>query len=246
MLDPRAECEDLVLLHGFAGTRRTWDGVLAHLDRERYRPLALDLPGHGELSGAPDPIDLESCVASVLERSPRRFALCGYSMGGRIALHIAMLAPERLSRLILIAGGPGIHDRDERAERRGADRALAEQIAAGSIEDFLARWCAQPMFAEDPPQVQALGREDYRRNDPVSLAAALRGLGPGELPSLWTSLPELATPVAIVAGDRDEKFQDIAWKMVEGMAGGRLRTIVGGHRLPLESPRAVAAAICSQ
>ncbi len=245
MVDPRAGCEDLVLLHGFAGTRRTWDGVLAHLDGERYRPLALDLPGHGELSDAAERIDLQSCVASVLERSPRRFALCGYSMGGRIALHIAMLAPERLSRLVLVASGPGIEDRDERARRRVADRALADEIERGSIDDFVERWCAQPMFAADPPEVQALARADYRRNRPAALAAALRGLGQGEIHPLWTRLPELATPIVVVAGDRDEKFQEIAWKMVEGIAGGRLRLIVGGHRLPLESPEAVAASICS-
>ncbi len=240
-----ADCEEVVLLHGFAGTRHTWDGVLAHLDGERYRPLALDLPGHGELSGAGALIDLESCVASVLERSPRRFALCGYSMGGRIALHIAMLAPERLSRLVLVAAGAGIEDRQERAERRMADRTLADAIERGSIDEFVERWCAQPLFADDPQEVQALARSDYRRNDPAGIAAALRGLGPGEIPSLWTRLPELATPMVIVAGDRDEKYQEVAWKMVERMAGGRLRLIVGGHRLPLESPAAVAAAICS-
>jgi 2-succinyl-6-hydroxy-2,4-cyclohexadiene-1-carboxylate synthase len=156
-----------------------------------------------------------------------------------------MLAPERLSRLVLVASGPGIADRDERSRRRAADRALADAIEAGTIDQFVERWCAQPMFASDPAEVQALARADYRRNDPVALAAALRGLGQGELPPLWTRLPELATPVVVVAGDRDEKFQEIAWKMVEGMAGGRLRLIVGGHRLPLENPAAVAAAICS-
>ena len=40
--------ETVVLLHGFGGTHRAWDGVIERLPPERYRPLALDLPGHGE------------------------------------------------------------------------------------------------------------------------------------------------------------------------------------------------------
>jgi 2-succinyl-6-hydroxy-2,4-cyclohexadiene-1-carboxylate synthase len=240
------EVETLVLLHGFAGTSRAWDGVLAHLPRERYRPQALDLPGHGELAGdsdPPTPIDFETAVESVLKRSPPSFALCGYSLGGRIALHVALVAPERVSSLTLIASGPGIEDAGERAERRAADRALAEEIEHGSIERFAERWCAQPMFASDPPAVEAPARADYLRNDPQSLAAALRGLGQGEMASLWGRLGELRMPVTVMAGDRDQKLQAIARRMVKLLPEGRLQIVAGGHRLALESPARVAAAI---
>ncbi|HEX3692092.1 MAG TPA: alpha/beta fold hydrolase [Solirubrobacteraceae bacterium] len=245
MIGPRTGQEDLVLLHGFAGTHRTWDGVLSHLEAERYRPLALDLPCHGELADVRQ-IDFAGAIASVLERSPRRFALCGYSMGARIALQMALVAPERLSRLVLVAGGAGIADRDERAARRAADRALADEIESAPIEDFVARWCAQPLFADDPVAVQELASADYRRNDPAALAAALRGLGTGEMESMWARLPELTTPIMVVVGDRDDKFQEIAWKMIEQLPEARLRILAGGHRLPLECPAAVALAIGSQ
>lgn len=234
------EREDLVLLHGFAGTRRAWDGVVSHLPAERYRPLALDLPGHGELAGWSDPIDFAACVASVLERSPQRFVLCGYSMGGRIALHVALSAPQRVARLVLLAGGPGIEDAAARAERRAADRALADEIEGGPIKRFVERWCAQPMFASDPPQVDALARADYRRNDPPQLATVLRGLGQGEMIPLWDRLTELTMPVTVLAGDRDIKFQAIAKQMMASLPSGRTVVIPGGHRLPLESPAAVA------
>jgi len=236
--------EDLVLLHGFAGTRRTWDGVLSHLEGERYRPLALDLPGHGELSGADaGAIGFAECVESVLQRSPERFALCGYSLGGRIALHVALAAPERLTRLVLVAAAAGIEDPDERAARRAADRELADAIAGETIEQFTERWCAQPMFAEDPPEVDALARADYLRNDPVALAAALRGVGVGEMASLWSRLPELTTPVTLVAGRRDAKFEGLAWRMAELLCRPRLWILAGGHRLPLECPAGVVAAL---
>lgn len=232
-----------MLLHGFAGTSRTWDGVLAHLPAERYRPLALDLPGHRSQAGATGPIGFDTAVDSVLQRSPPRFALCGYSLGGRLALHIALAAPGRVASLMLAASGAGIEDAVERGWRRAADRALAQEIEQGSIERFVERWCSQPMLASDPADVQVLARADYRRNVPRQLAAALRGLGQGEMTSLWPRLGELSMPVTVLAGDRDTKYQEIARRMVAAIPHARLRIVPGGHRLPLESPAAVATAL---
>jgi 2-succinyl-6-hydroxy-2,4-cyclohexadiene-1-carboxylate synthase len=93
--------ERVVLLHGFGGTRHAWDGVAARLRPERYLPLALDLPGHGTMAGE-RPITFAGCVAHVLARAPARFALCGYSLGGRVALHVALAAPRRVTRLVLV------------------------------------------------------------------------------------------------------------------------------------------------
>jgi 2-succinyl-6-hydroxy-2,4-cyclohexadiene-1-carboxylate synthase len=242
-----------VLLHGFAGTSRAWDGVLAHLPAERYRPLPLDLPGHGSQTtvGVSGPeqesglgeVDIEQAVGSVLRRSPPRFALCGYSLGGRIALHVALAAPERVSRLTLIASGPGIGDSGERAKRRASDRALADEIEQVSIERFAERWCAQPVFAGDPPELKVLARADYLRNDPPSLAAALRGLGQGEMAPLWERLGELRMPVTVMVGDRDAKYRAIAQRMADEIPKARVQILGGGHRLPLESPAQVASAI---
>lgn len=238
-----ASREDLVLLHGFAGTHRTWDGVLSHLDGERYRPLALDLPGHGELAGQTEQLDFATCVSSVLERSPERFMLCGYSMGGRIALQLALRAPQRVAGLVLVACSPGIEHAAERASRRAADRAFADVIERGSIGEFARRWCAQPMFAHEPADVDALARADYCRNDPVAVAAVLRALGTGEMVPSWSRLDELPMPVTLIAGDRDDKFQRIVVRMAELLPNARVEIVPGGHRLPLESPAQVAAAI---
>lgn len=233
--------EDIVLLHGFAGTHRAWDGVIARLSpAERYRPLALDLPGHGEHAHAPRPIAFAGCVEHVLARAPERFTLCGYSLGGRVALHVALAAPERVSRLVLVASTPGIEDPVERVARRRADRRLADEIEQAPLEHFLARWCARPMFASDPPAVDALARTDYARNPPAALAAVLRGIGAGEMAPLWDRLGELRKPVTVLAGDRDAKFQAIARRMVELLPDAELIVLPGGHRLPLESPAALA------
>ncbi len=186
--------ESVVLLHGFGNTHRGWDGVISALGDERYRPLALDLPGHGEAADVERPITFAGCVAHVLARSPERFTLCGYSLGGRVALHVALAAPERVSRLVLVSTSAGICDDAERARRRRDDHALAEDLQRIPFEQFIERWRTQPLFAAEPADVGALARADQRRNRPDALAAVLRGLGSGEMPSLWPRLRELRCP----------------------------------------------------
>jgi 2-succinyl-6-hydroxy-2,4-cyclohexadiene-1-carboxylate synthase len=235
--------ETLVFLHGFGGTRHVWDRVVARLDPQRYRPLALDLPGHGELSSYNRPITFAGCAEEVLAAAPERFALCGYSMGGRIAQHVALAAPERLSRLVLVSTSPGIEDTRERARRREADRQLAEGLERLPFEDFIERWRTQQPFLGDPPEVGALAREDQLRNDPHALAKAMRGLGTGEMEPLWQWLGKLTMPVTIVVGERDAKFRALGERMRAVLPAGRLVMLPGGHRLPLENAAGLAGAL---
>jgi len=236
--------ENIVLLHGFSGTHRAWDGVIEHLPRERYLPLALDLPGHGEYADARGvggaAITFAGCVEHVLAHAPERFALCGYSLGGRIALHVALAAPERVSRLVLVSSTAGIADASERAQRSAADHLLADELERVPFEDFIEGWRTQPLFAEDPPEVGALAREDQRRNRPYALAAVLRTIGTGEMTPLWDRLPELAMPVTVLVGDRDAKFQALGRRMVHLLPDAGLIVVPGGHGLPLENPAAIA------
>jgi 2-succinyl-6-hydroxy-2,4-cyclohexadiene-1-carboxylate synthase len=235
--------ETVVFLHGFSGTRRAWDRVIAQLDHERYLPLAPDLPGHGEAADGERPITFTGCVEAVLASSPPRFALCGYSMGGRVALHVALAAPTRVTRLLLIGATAGIEDERERAERRDSDHVLADALERIPFEDFIERWRTQPLFAADPPHVGMLARADQRRNSPHALAAALRGIGAGEMTPLWSRLGELTMPVTLLNGERDSKFIDIGRRMAERLPNACAIVVPGGHGLPLENPDAVVAAL---
>ncbi len=235
--------ESVVLLHGFAGTHRAWDGVIGGLDRERYRPLALDLPGHGSAAGAPRPITFTGCVEHVLAHSPERFTLCGYSLGGRIALHVALAAPERVGRVVLISCSAGIEDDAERVARRRSDETLAHELETGPFEEFIERWRTQPLFAGEPEHASALARADHLRNDPHALAAVLRGIGVGEMAPLWGRLGELSMPVQVVVGERDEKYRGLGLRMLKLLAHGDLISPAGGHGLLLENPQGVATVI---
>jgi 2-succinyl-6-hydroxy-2,4-cyclohexadiene-1-carboxylate synthase len=232
--------EPLVLLHGFAGTRRSWQPVAERLGTQRYRPRALDLRGHGEAAHA-RPVTPGACTADVLASTAGRFAVCGYSLGGRVALRVALAAPERITRLVLLAATAGIEDPCERAARRRADEALAAETERGTIEAFADRWIAQPLFAGTPAAVVGAWRADLMRNDPGSLAAALRGLGAGAMAPLWDRLAALDVPATVAVGARDPAYVALAERLVAALPRAELVVVPGaGHGLPREAPDAVA------
>ena len=231
----------VLLLHGFAGTAGSWDAFSEHLDRKRYRPLAVDLRGHGQ-NGATRPISSELCIADLLAAAPPRFTLVGYSLGGRIALQLALIAPERIDRLVLISSSAGIADVTERGQRLTQDLALADRIEAGSISSFADDWLAGALFANDPPEVNSLARTEIEKNSPANLAAALRGISVGRMEPLWPRLSEIRTPTTVVAGQSDGRYVELAEKIVDCVDGSELEVIDGvGHALPRSAPERLAA-----
>lgn len=233
---------NLVLLHGFTNTGASWDQVVAALP-ERYRPLAPDIRGHGAASGA-RPVSLTAVVDDVVALAGGPMELVGYSMGGRIALHVALALAGRVRRLVLIGASPGIADPAARTERRAADDGLAAEVEQMTIEAFAERWAQTAVLADQPAHVQDAVRADRLRNTPAGLAAALRGLGTGALPSLWERLGELTVPVDLVVGERDAKFAAVAQEMAAALADARVHVVAGaGHAVHLEAPAAVADAI---
>jgi 2-succinyl-6-hydroxy-2,4-cyclohexadiene-1-carboxylate synthase len=227
----------VILLHGFAGTGRHWDRVIAALPPGRCEALAL------ELADA-NPVSADGVAALVAARAPERFVLGGYSMGGRLALHTALALRERVSRLVLVSASAGVEDDAARAERRLADEALAGEIERHGVEWFVARWREAPLFAGDPGRVHDEVAEDERRLTPATLAASLRGLGPGAMAPMWERLGELAMPVAILAGARDARYVAQSERMVVSIPDATLEVVGGvGHRLALEAPTVVAAAL---
>jgi 2-succinyl-6-hydroxy-2,4-cyclohexadiene-1-carboxylate synthase len=230
----------VVLMHGFTHTGRSWDPVVAALG-ERYTAIAPDIRGHGRLSEA-RPVTLEAVIEDVVALGGSSFTLGGYSMGARLALHVALAEPGHVQRLILVGGSPGIADPVERERRRRADDELAAEIESSSIEQFARRWARTPVLGGQPADVAAATHADRLRSTPQGLARALRGLGTGALPSLWDRLDELRMPVTLVVGERDHKFRAIGAEMQAAIAGAKLVVVPGaGHAAHLEAPEMVAS-----
>ncbi len=235
--------EQLLALHGFAGTGRIWDPVADALGAG-WEVAAPDLPGHGGAAG--EAVSLQSCVRVALDAAAPRFVLAGYSMGGRIALHVALAAPERVAALVLVSTSAGIDDPGERARRRAADEALAASTEGASIDAFAERWMELELFAGEPPAARERWRADILRNDPAGLAASLRAVGTGALEPLWGRLGEIDVPASVVVGERDARYRALGERLVSALPFARAVVVpAAGHGLPREAPRPVAEAIAA-
>lgn len=208
-------------------------------------PILVDLPGHGRHVGETNParftLDaVERELLPLTEDGP--VDLVGYSMGGRVALGFTARHPDRVRRLVLESASPGLATEAERAARRRDDESMADWIEHTGIKAFVARWEALPLFESQkalPTGVREAQRARRWMNHPNSLAASLRGMGTGALPSFWGSLPGLRVPVLLMTGAHDEKFADIARRMAGELHNARLEIVAGsGHAVHLERPGA--------
>jgi 2-succinyl-6-hydroxy-2,4-cyclohexadiene-1-carboxylate synthase len=230
----------VVFLHGFAASPRHWDRVVAALPADRHAPIALNLTDA-------DPLSPDGVADLVANSTGGDFKLVGYSMGGRLALHAALAMPERVTSLVLISTSAGIADEDERAARRAADDALADEIQRGSISSFIERWRAVELFAGDPDWVKEEVAADERRCAPAHLAACLRGLGAGAMAPMWERLGELRMPVSVLAGELDLAYAQIGRRLAALTENSTFSALPGvGHRVALAAPEAVAAAITAE
>ena len=242
----------LVLLHGFTGSAATWAPFVAAFARE-FDTVAIDLPGHGASDAPDDPArySMERTVGdlvAILDRlGIERAAWLGYSMGGRVALGAAVMAPSRVAALVLEGASPGLADPAERAARVRDDEALAAFIEREGVAAFVERWEALPLFASQgrlPEEVRAAQRRQRLANDPRGLANSLRGIGQGTQPPLHDRLGEVGVPALLLAGAGDAKFRRLAQEMAGAMPAAEVMIIEGaGHAAHLEQPRAFEEAV---
>jgi 2-succinyl-6-hydroxy-2,4-cyclohexadiene-1-carboxylate synthase len=175
------------------------------------------------------------------EPPPRGAVPAGYSMGGRIVLHAALAEPERWPALVLVGVSAGIDDPDA---RRAQDEELAAWIERSPIEEIVKRWESQPVFATQSAAVVEAQREGRLSHDPAGLARLLRDCGQGAMPAVWDRLPELQSPVLLLAGALDGKYVEAGERMASLLPNGTFTAIPGaGHAPQLEEPDAVAAAL---
>lgn len=247
----RGEGPALLLLHGFTGSGATWRPFLG--EWRGFTAIAVDLLGHGASDCPPDPgrYRMERCVKDLLSLLDRlgveRTAVLGYSMGGRVALHLALAAPRRLWALVLESASPGIDDDGEREARRLADEGLANAIEREGVERFVAYWESLPLFASQA-RLPAPVREELRRqrlgHNPRGLANSLRGMGAGAQEPLSGRLGEVRVPTLVIAGALDERYCALGRRMAEAMPATRLEVVAGaGHAVHLERPDVFARVV---
>jgi 2-succinyl-6-hydroxy-2,4-cyclohexadiene-1-carboxylate synthase len=243
----------LILLHGFTGSADNWADHVP-VFAEYFRVITIDLPGHG-LTDSPEDsrrYGMEHTAADVMAlvdemTNGERFHLLGYSMGGRLALFIALHYADRLCSLVLESASPGLTTEAERTERRDRDNALADRIERDGVEAFVEYWEQFPLFASQQrlaPDIRSTLRSQRLRNRPAGLANSLRGMGTGVQPDLWSQLSGLQLPVLMLTGELDAKFVGIGRQMYDLLPDAQLVVMPdAGHTVHLEQPAMFQTAV---
>lgn len=219
----------MVLLHGFTSSGDAWArwGWIDRLAERGFAATLVDLPGHG--SGPPaSPANtttakLASYVLAILDGIGANVAcVVGFSMGGGVALELALRAPKRVRRLVVAgvgdAGVNGWHDESQIAELRDA---LSGRPVAGSMGERIRR------------NAEAAG------NDPRGLVHFLdHGGWPGGL----RRLGPLEVPTLVVVAERDE-YMPTAERLLAELAPTEILRVPGSHHEILGSSRVQDAAV---
>ncbi len=243
---PEDRSHPVVCLHGMTLSGRDWEPVRSRLEPDRT-VVAPDLIGHGQ-SEAPErsePYRVDSVIDRLLgmvdELGIEAADWVGYSMGGRILLHLALEAPDRVDSLVLESTTAGLEDSTEREKRRTKDRKLARYLEDHSLEAFVDRWLEAPVFESQrdlPEEKRRWARETRLEADPAGLARALRQLSRGRVPAVWDRLERIRKPVLLVTGERDEKHRNLHSRMEARLPRIRSEIIAGaGHNVHFEQPQ---------
>jgi 2-succinyl-6-hydroxy-2,4-cyclohexadiene-1-carboxylate synthase len=230
----------LVLVHGFTQTARCWGPFADQLAADGRQLVAVDAPGHGRSAAVRADIGR---AAELLGNAGGRAIYVGYSMGGRIALRLALDRPELVRALVLLSSSPGIEDPTGRAQRVASDEALADRLEAIGVEAFVDEWLRTPLFASLPAE---LAHRDERVTNTVDgLASSLRLCGTGAMPPMWSRLSGLRMPVLLVTGEHDRKFGAIAQEVVARADPHAISVEVpdAGHSVHLEQPLVAASVV---
>jgi 2-succinyl-6-hydroxy-2,4-cyclohexadiene-1-carboxylate synthase len=221
----------VLFIPGFMQRGDAWRPV-AELLPERYPSRLLD---HSEHS-------FEGRMGEILESGAD--VLVGYSLGGRLALRAALRSRGSFIAVVLVGSTAGIEEGPMRAQRAEADEKLASWIEAMPIEDIVALWERQPLFADQPESLVDEQRPGRLSQDPRSLALLLRTAGQGVLAPVWHELRTLELPLLAIAGARDDGYSAAAKRIAHVAPNARAAIVEdAGHAAHLQRPDEVARLI---
>jgi 3-oxoadipate enol-lactonase len=227
----------LVFIHGWTANRHRWDDQLSHFAGQ-YRVISLDLRGHGDSDLTPDPYTIDGLAREVLalldKLSVQRFVPVGHSMGGMIALTLALEHPERVERLVVI-------DSLSRMMYSRCRRLLILLSRLLPVKMFVAvniRRAFKPGFPPTEVARYVAQAQSTPRQVVMGCFAAMRRF------DVLDRAGELKLPTLILHGFYDVQFPlrqalCIAVRVPDSV----VKVLNTGHEAPAEDPQAVTRAV---
>ena len=236
----------LVLLHAGIADRTMWEDVMPML-AGRFRVIACDLRGFGETPLPDGPFVYAADVAAMLdELGIERAHVIGVSMGGHVALDLALARPDLVDRLVLV--GAGIDGWDHEATLR---EAWAEEEAAferGDLDEVA--WMNVRTWLDGPGRDENTVPAALRRRVYEMQRGALDHENPAATggwltPSRRERLGDVAAPTLVLVGALDQRdFRRIARFLAAEIPGAAFEELPGvAHLPPLERPEAFARTV---
>ena len=236
-VDGAAEAPPLLMLHSIGTTLHDFDPQVAVLSRT-HRVIRMDMRGHG-LSGVTDgDYSMQRHAADALALLDalgiRQAHVLGMSIGGRIAMQLAVMAPDRVQSLILMDTALEFPPPEAWQERIEAVMRIGTQAL---VEVVMPRWVVDTSLPSSQGLRQMLLRTDRRGY--AGSAAALRDARAVEVAG------RITCPTTVVVGDQDVATPpEMAREVQAAIPGSRYLEIAGAGHLPtLEKPEASTAAI---
>ena len=236
-------------LHGLFGRGRNWSGVAGALAEQGHASVLFDLPDHGASDWTDEfsYTEMADAVAAEIEErlgSAARLILVGHSMGGKVAMLLALRRPELVDGLVIIDIAP--------AESAGVDGfpRLVAAMAAVELDRVRVRGDAEAVMAE------RIAEPDVRQFLLQNLRSRPRWHWQPNLRLLSASLPQIAAwpdpgpvsypgPVLWLRGERsDYVLPEHEPAMRRLFPAVELRTVPSaGHWVQADQPQAVIAAL---
>lgn len=240
---------DLALIHGWGLGSAAWQPVVETL-AAHCRVHCIDLPGYGDTPAST--ATFAQTAQALVDALPCGVTLCGWSLGGLLAVQAAHLAPQRIARLVLVGTTPGFVQRDGWAAAQAP--ALLDTFASAVRSDpaaALQRFVA--LLNQGDAQARQLTRTLAARLQTGKLPTAatlLAGLDWLRHTDLRPLLPAIAAPTLLIHGERDPLMPLAAGEwLAASLPGARLEAFAGAAHAPfLADPArfvALLAAFCA-
>ncbi|HEY2047825.1 MAG TPA: 3-oxoadipate enol-lactonase [Caulobacteraceae bacterium] len=238
--DGRADMPPILLLNSIGTDMGSWDRALPHL-LAHFRVLRMDARGHGA-SDAPAgeySLDLlaEDAAAVLDAAGAQRAVICGVSLGGMIAMTLALRAPERVRALVPACTSPRMDAETWRTRIASVRAGGTSAIADAALARFFT-----PTFSATHPEVADGMREGLATMSAEGYAACGAALRDADLRN---RLPEITVPVLVIGGEHDVStpFAEHGRLIAEAVPGARTALLNAGHLAQVEAPLAFVGAV---